>query len=229
MALPSLNEIVGILSDRVGQPFNVPLQDELKVIVGYKRVNFMQQALEKNPDQRRFFQQSFVTDMEKIAKGDCDEIPGLSCDILSSKCKIPDPLRATYALFDFVGASDWSVAWGEAKPEFNNYFRKYNPYTKNHIKWFFQNGYLYLFNDLSAKKAAIRGVFADPFSVNPCCGAGYPPCMADDKPYPVSADLLNYIIKDILATELRAMFPQPGIIPVPESKDTTPQPQTQQA
>jgi hypothetical protein len=217
--LPSLNEIIGILSDRVGQPFNVPLQDELKVIVNYKRVNFTQQFLEKNPDQRRFFQQSFVTDMQKIPKGDCDEIPGLTCDILRSKCKIPNPIRATYAMFDFVGAADWSVGWGETKPEYNNY-NQHNPYTKNKTKWFYQNEYLYIFNDLSIKKVAIRGVFADPFSVNPCCGAGSAPCITDDTPYPVSADILNYIIKDILATELRSMFPQPGVIPVPETKNT---------
>lgn len=222
--LPSLNEIVGILADRVGQPFNVPLQDELKVIVGYKRANIMQQILEKNPDQRKFFWQSFVTDLEKIEKGDCEEIPSLTCPILRSKCEIPIPIRGTYSLFDFVGASDWSIAWGEALPEFNNY-NQHNPYTKGKIKWFFQNKKLYVLNDLTVRKAAVRSVFSDPFSVNPCCGpdAGKTLCIDDNTPYPLSPDLLNYIIKDILAIELRAMFPQPGLIPVPESKDTTPQ------
>ncbi len=219
MALPSLNEIVGVLSDRVGQPFNVPLQDELKIIINYKRTNFTQQFLEKNPDQRRFFQQSFVTDMKAVPKGDCAEIPGMSCDILKSTCKIPNPLRATYAIFDFVGASDWSIAFGEAKPEYNNYFNEYNPYTKGKVKWFYQNDYLYLFNDLNIKKVAVRGVFADPQSVNACCGSNGP-CLTDDTPYPMSADILNYIIKDTLAVELRAMFPQPGVVPVPETKNT---------
>ena len=55
----SLNEIVQILSDRVGQPFNRSLQEELKIIVNYKLSSFFKRLLEKNPGQRRFFLKDF--------------------------------------------------------------------------------------------------------------------------------------------------------------------------
>lgn len=218
MAQPSLNEIIGLLSDRVGQPFNTPLQEQLKVIVNYKRANYTQQFLEQHPEQRRFFWQSFVTDLERIPKGDCDEIPGLNCDILRSKCKIPQPMRSSVALFDFVGSADWTVGYGNTAPEFNQ-FNKHNKYTSGKPKWVYMNDYLYIFNDLTIKKLAVRGVFADPYSVNSCCGAGSKPCITDDTPYPVAQDILNSIIRDILNVELRNNFPQPGVVGVPETKD----------
>jgi hypothetical protein len=215
-----MNEIISLLSARVGQPFNVPLQEQLKVVVNYKRVNYTQQFLEKHPEQRSFFQQSFVTDMEQVNPGDCDEIPvEITCDVMKSKCKIPQPIRSSTALFDFVGASDWTVGYGESMPEFVKYFKR-NKYTPTLPKWMYMNEYLYLFNDLTIKKLAVRGVFADPYSVVPCCGTGSKPCITDDTPYPMSQDILNAIIRDTLNVELRNIFPQPGVVSVPESKDT---------
>lgn len=219
MAQPSLNEIISLLADRVGQPFNVPLQEQLKVIVGYKRANYTQQFLEQHPDQRRFFWQSFTVDLERIPKGDCDELPALSCDVLRSKCKIPMPMRSSTTLFDFVGTPDWSHAFGFANPEFLKIFG-HNRYTKNATKVMYVNEYMYVFNDLSLKKLAVRGVFADPYSVNSCCSVGSTPCITDDSPYPMAQDILNAVIRDVLNVELRNMFPQPGVVTVPEVKDS---------
>jgi hypothetical protein len=215
MAQISLNEIVSALSDTVGQPFNIPLQEKLKVIVNYKRANYTQQSLEKHPEQRKFFQQSFTTELERIAKGDC-EMPSVTCDVLRSKCEIPFPIRSSYSLFDFVGTPDWTVSFGEIKPEFNS-LRSFNRFTKDLPKWSYINKKLYVFNDLTLKQIAVRTVFADPSSINSCCSTGT--CYSDDAPYQIAPDLLNAIMRDILQVELRNQFPQPGVVEVPEIKD----------
>jgi len=213
---PSLNEIVSSLSNRVGQPFNVPLQEELKLVVNYKRANYTQQFLEKHPDQRRFFQQTFTVDLEEIDPGDC-EIPSVGCKVLRSKCEVPMPIRSSYTLFDFVGTANWLIAYGEIKPEFNIY-TKHNRFTKNHPKWAFINKKIYVFNDLAIKKLGMRGIFADPNQVNSCCSTGK--CYSDDDAYPITIDILNSIVRDILNTELRSQFPQPGVVSHTENKDT---------
>jgi len=216
----TLNQIASLLAARVGQPFNVPLQEQIKVMVNYKRINYTQQFLTTHPEQRKFFQQSFTVDLEKVSKGDCKNIPELECsEILKSACKIPAPIRSSTTLFDFVGASDWAVGFGEITPEFNTY-TKYNKYTSGLPKWVYMNEYLYIFNTLELKKVSIRGVFNNPFDVNSCCPTKSNSCFNDDSPYPVSEDILNAIMRDVLNIELRNMFPQPGIVNVPENKDT---------
>lgn len=217
MAGITLNEIVATLTDTVGQPFNVPLQEKLKVIVNYKRATYTQQSLEKHPDQRKFFQQTFTTELEKIAKGDC-EIPSVTCDLLRSKCEIPFPIRSSWGLFDFVGTPDWTVPYGETRPEFNN-LRQFNKYTGDLPKWAYINKKLYIFNNLNLKLIAVRGVFADPYGVNGCCTSGR--CYTDDDVYPIAPDLINAIMRDILQVELRTPFLEPGVVGVPEIKDST--------
>lgn len=217
MASISLNTIVSVLASRAGIKFSIPLQDELKVIVNYKRANYTQQFLDKHPDQRRFFQQSFTTDLEKISKGDC-ELPEIDCDVLRTKCEIPVPIRSSFSLFDFVGTPDWLEGFGETKPEYNR-LNQFNKYTAKRIKWFYINKKIYVFNNLTLKKLAVRSVFPDPYSINNCCSSPQA-CFDDDKPYPIAEDILNSIIRDILNVELRNVFPQPGMVEVSENKST---------
>lgn len=217
MATISLNEIISVLASRTGVKFSRPLMEELKTIVNYKRANYTQQFLEKHPEQRRFFQQSFTTDLEKVAPGDCN-MPDLECDVLRTKCDIPTPIRSSITLFDFVGSGDWKQSWGETRPEFNS-LNKYNKYTSKKTKWFFLNNKIYLFNNLTHKKLSVRSVFTDPYMINSCCSDPQK-CFTDDSPYPIAADILNAIMRDILNVELRNVFPQPGVVGVSENKDT---------
>jgi hypothetical protein len=217
MAEISLAQIVSLISDTVGQPFNIPLQEKLKVIVAYKRANYLQQSLEKHPEQRKFFQQSFTTKLTQVAAGDC-VIPNVTCPILKSVCSIPYPLRSSWSMFDYVGTPDWTTAWGEIVPEFNN-LRSYNRYTKDLTKWCFINGDLYVFNNLRLKMIGIRGIFSDPYAINTCCSTGN--CFTDDTPFPMPADLINAMIRDILNTELKVQYPQLAAVDVPEEKKVT--------
>lgn len=214
----SLLNIAASLASRVGQPTNSDLIEELKFIFTYKQLNYKQQFLEKHPEQRRFFQQSFTTELEKIPKGDCDFPMTIGCDILRSKCKIPAPIRSSFSMFDFVGSPDWTKAFAESNPEALEFF-KYNKYTSKETKWFFMNEKLYVFNNLNLKMVAVRSVFADPSNINQCCSSPSQ-CFDETKAYPMSQDLINAIMRDILNVELRNMFPQPGVVTVDKEDDT---------
>src|SRR5688572_9378861 len=144
----SLVNIASSLAARAGQPTNSALIEELKFIFTYKQINYKQQFLEKHPEQRRFFQQSFTTELETIPKGDCDFPMTIGCDILRSKCKIPTPIRSSYSMFDFVGTPDWSHSFSEASPETLEYL-KHSKYTGKEPRWFFMNDRLYVFNNLN--------------------------------------------------------------------------------
>jgi hypothetical protein len=201
----SLNKIVGILSDRVGKPFNIPLQEELKEIIKYKRANYMQQFIEKHPEQRNFFTQQFVTKVDKVDS--MNDMCGLStpdCPLLETTCEVPQPLRNSYALFDYVGQPDFSQAYRYGAPEFNA-VAKYNKYTSRTPSWYYSNDKIYVYNTLTTRSIGVRGIFTNPEEVNNCCEG--PACFDDDASFPMPEDLLNSIVRDILNVELRNIFP----------------------
>lgn len=213
----TLNEMVSILSDRVGKPFNVPLQEELKTIITYKRINYMQQLLEKHPDQRRFFNQQFTVPLEKVSADApvCGITTSKECPIMKTKCEVPQPIRGSYTLFDYVGEGDFSKSYGYAQPEFID-IMKYNTYTSKHPRWFFVDKHIYVYKNLTTKFVGIRGVFEDPFQINNCCDGKQ--CFTDDTAFPAPQDIINAIMRDILNVELRNQFPNFGEVLVDDKQ-----------
>src|SRR6478735_5643072 len=105
----SLNQIVSMLADRVGQPFNIPLQEELKLIVNYKRADWIQKIVDKHPEQRKYFLKDFSIELESVDKAQCPV--DVDCDVLRTTQKIPLPVRTSYGLFDYVGDPDKSDSY----------------------------------------------------------------------------------------------------------------------
>lgn len=217
MAL-SLNKIVSILADRVGQPFNINLQNELKDIIIYKREDYTRQFLDNNPQERTLFVQPFLVEMEKIETIECDV--ELSCEWFRSKCELPPPIRSKFAVWDFVGAADFSDSYAFSNPEFMQ-FHTFSKYTPKRPKWFWQGSRIIVMNEESMKYVGVRGIPEDPRLLNSCACAtdGSQTCFDDDSPLPMAGDILNAIIRDTLNVELRNMFPQPGVIHIDKVED----------
>lgn len=209
----SLNQIVGILSDRVGKPFSIPLQQQLKVIIKYKRANYMQQFIEKHPEQRQFFSQDFVVKLEKVntINDPCGLETSKDCPILRTACEIPQPLRNSYMLFDYVGEPSLAKGFSMIKPEFLDITAS-NKYTAKVPKWWYTNNRIYIYNNLTQKVLGVRGIFEDPESVNNCCDGDN--CFDDDSRFPIPQDLLNAIMRDVLQVELRSQFPDFGEVEI---------------
>ena len=219
MAL-TLNQIVGILSDRVGQPFNTALIEQLKVIVNYKRANYMKQLLDRNPSQRKFFVQEFSVELQKTDKALCP-FNAIDCFFLVSKVDIPTPIRGNYALFDYVGTLDRLIAFTYMSPEHLE-FNAYNRYTANRPRYYYADKKLYILNNLDLTEVVIRGIFSDPRALEGfiCKDAAgnlvATTCLTDDDPYPAPEDIIQAIIRDILQVELRNQFPEKEEVKIDE-------------
>ena len=87
----SLNDLVQMLADRVGQPFNIPLQEQLKVILNYKRADWFQKVLDKHPEQRRYFLKDFSAQLQQVDKSECPV--DLDCQVLRTVHSVPQPIR----------------------------------------------------------------------------------------------------------------------------------------
>ncbi len=200
----SLNQLVQLLADRVGQPFNVPLQRELKVILNYKRADWVQKIVDKHPEQRKFFLKDFSAELTTVDKAECPV--DLDCTVLRTVEKIPQPIRTSYGLFDYVGDPDKLDGYTYMSPEqmvmIVNYGSKY---TKDRPKYFYVNGYVYIYNEDSLEYVNIRGIWSDLRQLSPFKCADQP-CYTDDDQWDIPDDIINTMMQDVIKNELRFLM-----------------------
>lgn len=200
----SLNELVQLLADRVNQPFNVPLQEELKVIVNYKRADWLQKIVDKHPEQRKFFLKEITNPLVEVDEAECPI--DTNCNILRTTDKIPLPLRSAYGLFDYVGDPDKMDGFTYTVPEQLRSMLKYgSKYTKDRPKYFYLNGYIYIYNEDSLENLSIQGIWPDQRQLNDfrCAGVA---CYTDDDQYDIPGDIINTMVQDILKNELNILL-----------------------
>lgn len=203
----SLNDIVQMLADRVGQPFSIPLQEQLKVILNYKRADWFQKVVDARPDQRRYYLKDFTVELTTVDKADCPV--DTDCDVKRTVLPIPVPIRSTYSMYDFVGSADKTVSYRYMTPDQVVIMNKYNRYTNDQTSYFYVDGYIYIYNNLDVDYISVRGIFPDPRVLTPfkCEGVA---CYTDDDKYELPEDILNSMIQDILRNELRLLSQEQG-------------------
>jgi hypothetical protein len=184
----------------------------MKLVLNYKRASFFKRLLDQHPEQRRFFFKDFTVEFEETDEAECPVVSG--CTVKRSTLPVPLPIRSDIGMFDFVGSADKSQPYGYATPEQLSLFTKYNKYTASAPKYYYTNGYLYIYNADDVTELTVRGIYPDPRQLHDfqCNGE---PCYTDDDPYEIPHDLINDMIRDVLQTELRNLFPQ-NIKPVKE-------------
>lgn len=197
----SLNQLVQLTSSLAGQPFSVPVQEQLKVIWNYKRADWLQKIVDKHPEQRKFFLKTITNSLIDIDEADCPVEIG--CTIKRTSKKIPKPLRTTETLFDYVGDPDKFDGYTYTTPEQLYYILKYgSKYTKDRPKYFYSNDYIYVYNEDSLENLGIRGIWPDQRQLNEfkCNGV---PCYTDNDQYDIPDDIINVMMQDILKNELK--------------------------
>lgn len=209
----SLNQLVQLLADRVGQPFSVPLQEELKVIINYKRADWFQKVLDKHPEQRKYFLKDFSVTLERVDRAECPI--DVDCTVLRTTDKIPLPLRTTWGLFDYVGDPDKTDAYVYNTPDQIFFMVKYGSrWTPDRPRYFYVNGYVYIYNEDALESLNIRGVWPDQRQLEPfkCDDV---PCYTDDDQYDIPDDIINTIMQDVLKNEIKVLLaPEVGEISV---------------
>ena len=215
----SLNELVSMLSDRVGQPFSVPLQEELKLIINYKRADWLQKIVDAHPEQRKFFLKHFVVALTKVDRAECPV--NIGCVVLRTTLPIPLPIRTTFGLFDYVGDPDKTDSYTYTTTEQLYWMLNYGSiYTQHRPRYFYTNGYLYVYNEDDLEELGVGGIWADQRQLSPFKCADVP-CYTDDDQYDIPDDIINTMIQDIIRNELRLLISPEQAEVVVSEKDKT--------
>jgi hypothetical protein len=211
----SLNGLVQLLAAEAGQPFSVPLQRQLKVVLNYKRADWMQKIVDAHPEQRKYFIKYITIDLVDVDQAECPAVGG-DCTVKKTVKKIPTPTRSTYALFDYVGDNDRTDSYGYATIDQIVWFNKYNKYTSSRPKYEYANGYVYVYNEDTLEQVTIGGIWPDQAQLNEF-KCDDQPCYTDDDQYDIADDIINTMIQDVLKNEFRLLAPELAEVTVDES------------
>ena len=167
--------------------------------------------IQKNFESRRFLDPSSIQDLGciEVACTDKAECCNLCINtdefVYKSINPIPDPITSPNfnitnpALLTYVGLITYDKPFEFTSPAIANW-SKYNKYTKNSIRAYYRNKYIYLSNvknPYELEFIAIRGIFQDPFEVgeNSACEV----CKTYNDPYPIPGYLVSDLKKIILS------------------------------
>lgn len=199
----SLNNLVQLTASMAGQPFSVPVQEQLKVIWNYKRADWLQKVVDKHPEQRKYFFKTITDSLIDVDEAECPV--NIGCIIKRTSKKIPLPLRTQEGLFDYVGDPDKFDAYTYTTPEQLYHILKYgSKYTKNRPKYFYSDGYIFIYNEDSLENLGIRGIWPDQRQLNTFKCANKP-CYTDDDQYDIPDDIINVMMQDILKNEIKLL------------------------
>lgn len=213
----SLNGLVQLLSAMVGQPFSVPIQEQMKVILNFKRADWMQKIIAAHPEQRKFFFKDFSVELETVDKAECPV--NLDCTVYRTTKKIPIPLRSDYTLFDYVGGPDKMDGYSYTSTDQLVWIVNYSRYTKDRPKYFYVNGYIYVYNEPELEYINVRGIWPDQRQLNifKCDDV---PCYNDDDQYDIADDIINTMVQDIIKNEFRVLAPELTEISIDKQEPT---------
>jgi hypothetical protein len=87
---------------------------------------------------------------------------------------------------------------------------KHNKFTANVTRYYYSNGYLYVYTDKKFKYVKIEAAFVDPNKAVSACIDSFN-CLTDDDEFPIQAHYLRRITTGLQAGELRILTPSKEI------------------
>lgn len=218
----TLNQIAEDIAYKLGDQFNHTLQESIKHTLIIYRSKFIRDDISKNGINANTYYQSAVLEFEKVNKLS-DVGANISClasfcssakedkefIILKSKKQIPAFIKLKSAgdsPFKFLGSVDRLKRFKYATPDTLEYLT-YLPYQKGEIYYYIGDNYVYLLNTSEICNALIEGIFDNPREVFALCNGD---TFADDSEFPISNDLLFYIVNNIVTKEYPLIYKDDG-------------------
>ena len=209
----TLNQIAEDIAYKLGDQFNHTLKESIKHTLIIYRSKFIRDDISKNGINANTYYQSVVLEFEKVNKLS-DVGADVSClasicsyakedkkfIILKSKKQIPAFIKlksAGNSPFKFLGSVDRLKRFKYATPDTLEYIT-YLPYQKNEIYYYISDNYVYLLNSTEICNTLIEGIFDNPREAYPLCEGNN---FKDDNEFPISNDLLFYIVNNIVTRE----------------------------
>lgn len=212
--MANLNKIAEDIAYKLGDQFNHTLKESIKHTVIVYRSKFMRDDIDRNGSNVNSYYQTLTVGFEKVniledldAELEC--LSDLCSDakedekfyILKSKFKIPSFIRLknnSSSPFRYIGSLTRKTRFKPGTPETIQFLQELK-YRKNITYYYFSNNYLYLFTEsyelATICEGLIDGIFDDPTQVFDVCKGD---TFRDDRDFPISNDLLFYIIDGIV-------------------------------
>jgi hypothetical protein len=194
---------------RSSQDENISL-DQIKFNIKHYRAVFIRRDYARNGLVTRHLEQDLrCVELEKVDLSKCCGIT-IDCPAYRTVKKIPRTVRFNFEeAITYVGDITGINRYQLIKP-YEVAFISSDKYTKNNIKAYMIEDYLYILNNKGADYVNIRGIFENPedaFTFSDCSGA---PCYTDASEFPMPMDMVQAITQGMISGELRLLA---GTIP----------------
>lgn len=208
--MATLNELAEDIAFKLGDQYNHTLKESIKHTLVFYRSKFLRDDIDRNGTNVNSYYQTVVIDFEEVNIFD-DLEANVKClatmckdakdddkyKVLKSTKQIPQFLRLknnNLPPFRFLGSLTRLVRFKPATPETFEYIKDLT-HRGHKIYYYFSNNFLYLFNTSEICQALIEGIFDDPREAFDLCKDGK---FKDDNLFPISNDLLFYIVNGII-------------------------------
>lgn len=159
----TLNEFVAELAAMYNKDFDHAFKKQLEVsIIGF-RASLLKQEADKNGRFPTASIDSFKLKLKSVPAAECCLDENSECTILRTIDRVPNPVRTNRNAepFDFIGTSDFRVAFTYIKPEDYNYIVEGTKFMSNAMFYMYYDDFVYTINNENGK-AGFRGAIANP-------------------------------------------------------------------
>ncbi len=200
----SKNQIISILAERQGRPYDIVLWNEISDMIDYWGATIVKQTLNKDIKLDRYFLQSFVMPLTKVSKIECPIQYGCT---LRTTDKVPNPIHSTNTIFNYVGSADFEIAYSQTY-QHQLKFYKHRPYTSHNPAYIYIDGYIYIINNDIIRYIGVQEITTDfkalkNFKCNESSN-----CYSDDDILYYPDGIVQQIIELISAKEFNRLIPE---------------------
>lgn len=203
--MASLNQIANRVANLLKQPFNHELKERIKDSFKSIYAERLRQRIDKQ-SVKDTYKTFFDAKLIKVDKADTCAAT-LGCTILRTENKIPSLVDYRGDTpFIFVGTMDGATFVPSNRAMLRSI--KSLEFIGNAVYYFYENGYIYIWNNTLLKWLRIGGVFPNLEAAITICDDSTR-CYDDDMEFPAPEDMINSIIYEMLKMEFGIINVEP--------------------
>lgn len=198
--MASLRQVTTEVIDSLGRPFDNMLYSRVRSALLNECVQWARRSINQRGIENEF-KQAYVAELSLVDGAD-NPIRTSGSQILRTDNKILEPIRYEGdEPFTYVGAIDWNNSFIFTQP-YESRTSGNLPMTGRAIRYFYLNGYIYVFNTTLVDQVAIEGIYVNPHDVIELNGRNLGAGLDDDMEFPFPADIIQLAKNGILKGEL---------------------------
>lgn len=198
--MASLRQVTTEVIDSLGRPFDNMLYARVRSALLNECVQWARRSINQRGIENEF-KQSYVAELSLVDSAD-NNIRISGSQILRTNNKILQPIRYEGdEPFTYVGSINWNNSFIFTQP-YEARTSGNLPMNGRAIRYFYLNGYIYVFNTTLIDQIAIEGIYVNPNDVIDANGRNLGAGLDDDMEFPFPADIIQLAKNGILKGEL---------------------------